>query len=121
MIEWGGVFKNEVPEHKHMFEVELQGDLKNFFKHWPQGFRWTCCGLALSTDATIMVPGASRAHAISAEWASLSRMRSSMRRILRIMVCSCVEDLTHVPAYIMLRSPLSVVKLVPCLARMCTR
>ena len=45
MIGWGGVFKNEVPEHKHMFEVELQGDLKNFFKHWPQGFRWTCCGL----------------------------------------------------------------------------
>ena len=103
-----------------------------------------------------MVPGASRAHAISAgkhlctlsssdyswrhrylmiaEWASLSRMRSSTRRILRIMVCSCVEDLTHgttlspvsvvsphsfsvsflVPVLTMLRSPLSVVKLVPC-------
>ncbi|KIM38938.1 hypothetical protein M413DRAFT_447589 [Hebeloma cylindrosporum] len=46
-LGWGGCFADESDDLKHKFEVEFGGDEARFYKHWPQGFRWTCCG----TDA----------------------------------------------------------------------
>ncbi|KAF9560651.1 hypothetical protein CPC08DRAFT_665197 [Agrocybe pediades] len=41
---WGHVFEDEAADLKRKFEVELQRDEAKFYKEWPQGFRWTCCG-----------------------------------------------------------------------------
>ena len=46
-LGWGGCFADESDDLKRKFEVEFGGDEARFYKHWPQGFRWTCCG----TDA----------------------------------------------------------------------
>ncbi|KDQ17582.1 hypothetical protein BOTBODRAFT_29757 [Botryobasidium botryosum FD-172 SS1] len=44
-VGWANVYLNEVDDLKHKFEVEFGGDEEKFFEYWPQGFRWTCCGL----------------------------------------------------------------------------
>ncbi|KIM38928.1 hypothetical protein M413DRAFT_447585 [Hebeloma cylindrosporum] len=46
-LGWGGVCVEESEDHKRKFEEEFGGDEERFYKYWPQGFRWTCCG----TDA----------------------------------------------------------------------
>ena len=46
---WGNVLYEEAEYLKHKFEVTCGGDPARFFKEWPQGFRWTCCGLDGST------------------------------------------------------------------------
>ena len=38
---------NESDDLRLQFENEYGGDEAKFYKYWPQGFRWTCCG----TDA----------------------------------------------------------------------
>ncbi|KUJ23195.1 uncharacterized protein LY89DRAFT_679990 [Mollisia scopiformis] len=42
---WGACLKEESEDLKQKFEVEMKGDFKNFYDYWPQGYRWTCCGL----------------------------------------------------------------------------
>ncbi|KAH6890921.1 hypothetical protein BKA70DRAFT_1408699, partial [Coprinopsis sp. MPI-PUGE-AT-0042] len=44
-LDGGGVFIEEVEDHKKTFHEKYNGDLKRFFNYWPQGFRWTCCGM----------------------------------------------------------------------------
>ena len=46
-LGWGGCFADESDDLKRKFEGQFGGDEARFYKHWPQGFRWTCCG----TDA----------------------------------------------------------------------
>jgi len=41
---WGGCFAEESDVLRLKFETEFHGDLERFYKYWPQGFRWTCCG-----------------------------------------------------------------------------
>jgi len=48
-LGWGGCFAEESDDLKRKFEVEYGGDEARFYKHCPQGFRWTCCG----TNASI--------------------------------------------------------------------
>ena len=42
-----GCVADKSDDLKRKFEVQFGGDEARFYKHWPQGFRWTCCG----TDA----------------------------------------------------------------------
>ena len=44
---WGNCCADESEDLKRKFEGEYGSDQLKLFKHWPQGFRWTCCG----TDA----------------------------------------------------------------------
>lgn len=46
---WGNVTLEEADYLKRKFEVTCRGDPARFYKEWPQGFRWTCCGLDGST------------------------------------------------------------------------
>lgn len=41
---WGNVVVEEVEDIKRKFKVDYKGKKRLFFKYWPQGFRWTCCG-----------------------------------------------------------------------------
>jgi hypothetical protein len=41
---WGACFAEESDGLRHQFETEFHGDFEKFYKYWPQGFRWTCCG-----------------------------------------------------------------------------
>ncbi|KDR69935.1 hypothetical protein GALMADRAFT_255247 [Galerina marginata CBS 339.88] len=41
---WGQCFADEADDLRRKFEEEYDGDEGKFFKYWPQGFRWTCCG-----------------------------------------------------------------------------
>ena len=43
-LGWGGYLTNESDDLKKKFEGQFGGDEARFYKHWPQGFRWTCCG-----------------------------------------------------------------------------
>ncbi|KAF7306001.1 hypothetical protein HMN09_00754600 [Mycena chlorophos] len=45
-LGWGACLKEESDDLKKTFETEYEGDLLKFFDYWPQGFRWTCCGLS---------------------------------------------------------------------------
>ena len=47
---WGNVPIDEVEAHKRMFEVDCHGRESRFFKKWPQGFCWTCCGASGSMN-----------------------------------------------------------------------
>jgi hypothetical protein len=38
---WGHVCYEEAEDEKRKFETEYGGDLEKWFKHWPDGFRWT--------------------------------------------------------------------------------
>ncbi|KAF9523940.1 hypothetical protein CPB83DRAFT_645991 [Crepidotus variabilis] len=42
---WGHCFEEESADMKEKFEVKYGGDEKRFYNYWPQGFRWTCCGM----------------------------------------------------------------------------
>ncbi|TFY51398.1 hypothetical protein EVJ58_g10590 [Rhodofomes roseus] len=42
---WGNVLIEEADDLKRKFEVDCKGKKSLFFKKWPQGFRWTCCGM----------------------------------------------------------------------------
>jgi len=44
-VGWGNVILEEQDSLKRKFEVEYGGDEGKFFDYWPQGFRWTCCGV----------------------------------------------------------------------------
>ncbi|KAK1231059.1 hypothetical protein PQX77_005835 [Marasmius sp. AFHP31] len=44
-LGWGGCVREESDDLKRKFLDEFGGDHKKFFKYWPQGFRWTCCGM----------------------------------------------------------------------------
>ena len=41
---WGNCFLDECEDLKRKFETEYEGKHRRFFKYWPQGYRWTCCG-----------------------------------------------------------------------------
>ncbi|PPQ70359.1 hypothetical protein CVT26_013793 [Gymnopilus dilepis] len=41
---WGHCTVEEADDLRRSFETEYKGDEAKFFKYWPQGFRWTCCG-----------------------------------------------------------------------------
>ena len=41
---WGNVVAEESDDLKRKFEVEFRGDEAKLYAHWPQAFRWTCCG-----------------------------------------------------------------------------
>lgn len=43
---WGSCFTEESDDLRRKFEIEFGGDLEKFYKYWPQGFRWRCCGAA---------------------------------------------------------------------------
>ncbi|KAK0484892.1 hypothetical protein IW261DRAFT_865427 [Armillaria novae-zelandiae] len=42
---WGHVVVEEEEYMKNKFQNESGGDQRKFYKYWPQGFRWTCCGM----------------------------------------------------------------------------
>ncbi|KJA21915.1 hypothetical protein HYPSUDRAFT_675475 [Hypholoma sublateritium FD-334 SS-4] len=44
---WGHVLIEESDDMRKKFEEEFGRDEAKLHKHWPQAFRWTCCG----TDA----------------------------------------------------------------------
>ena len=44
-LGWGAVLIEEAEEHKKSFITEYESDEEKFFEYWPQGFRWTCCGM----------------------------------------------------------------------------
>lgn len=41
---WGHCSADESDDLQRKFSTEYRGDESKFFKYWPQGFRWTCCG-----------------------------------------------------------------------------
>ncbi|KAF9037376.1 hypothetical protein BDZ89DRAFT_1061535 [Hymenopellis radicata] len=41
---WGHCFEDESADLKKKYEQEYGSNDAKFFKHWPQGYRWTCCG-----------------------------------------------------------------------------
>lgn len=47
---WGHVVENEAADFKRKFEVQYGGNEERFYKYWPQGFRWTCCGTDAGMD-----------------------------------------------------------------------
>ncbi|KAJ7072040.1 hypothetical protein C8F01DRAFT_1044390 [Mycena amicta] len=49
-LGWGACLKEEADDLKKDFETKYGGDEEKFFEHWPQGFRWTCCGTEASMD-----------------------------------------------------------------------
>lgn len=42
---WGNCILEESEDLKKEFEIEYEGDEEKFYEYWPQGFRWTCCGV----------------------------------------------------------------------------
>jgi len=42
---WGNVLLEESADMKAKFEGEFKGDPRKLYRHWPQAFRWTCCGI----------------------------------------------------------------------------
>lgn len=44
-LGWGACFVEESEDLKHKFETEYEGDEEKWYGCWPQGFRWTCCGV----------------------------------------------------------------------------
>ena len=44
---WGHCCAEESDDLRRDFETKYKSDEAKFYKFWPQGFRWTCCG----TDA----------------------------------------------------------------------
>ncbi|KAI8962678.1 hypothetical protein F5Y11DRAFT_179343 [Daldinia sp. FL1419] len=45
-LGWGHCSASESAELKRKYEEEFKSDDARMHKYWPQGFRWTCCGLA---------------------------------------------------------------------------
>ncbi|KAI6092013.1 hypothetical protein F4821DRAFT_279443 [Hypoxylon rubiginosum] len=42
---WGNCLARESADLKRKYEEEFKSDDVQMYKYWPQGFRWTCCGL----------------------------------------------------------------------------
>ncbi|KAI1207353.1 uncharacterized protein F4807DRAFT_462804 [Annulohypoxylon truncatum] len=42
---WGNCFINESLQLKRKYEEEFGSDDISMYGYWPQGFRWTCCGM----------------------------------------------------------------------------
>ena len=42
---WGHCLLAEADDLRRTFETRYNSDEERFFGYWPQGFRWTCCGL----------------------------------------------------------------------------
>lgn len=43
---WGNCIAGEDSDGlKQKFETEFAGNEERLYEYWPQGFRWTCCGL----------------------------------------------------------------------------
>jgi hypothetical protein len=42
---WGNCFAAESDELKEKFEKEFDSNEEKMYDYWPQGFRWTCCGM----------------------------------------------------------------------------
>ena len=45
-LGWGACLVEESDDLRRKFENKYGGDHAKFFKYWPQGYRWTCCGCA---------------------------------------------------------------------------
>jgi len=43
---WGACLTEESDDLRRKFETEFNSDLEKFHEYWPQGMRWSCCGLA---------------------------------------------------------------------------
>ena len=41
---WGNVILPESKDFKRKYEEEFGRDDKKLYQHWPQAYRWTCCG-----------------------------------------------------------------------------
>lgn len=41
---WGCCLIDECEGLKKLYETKYGSDDAKFYKYWPQGFRWTCCG-----------------------------------------------------------------------------
>ncbi|KIY69942.1 hypothetical protein CYLTODRAFT_392887 [Cylindrobasidium torrendii FP15055 ss-10] len=41
---WGCCLIDECEGLKKLYETKYGSDDSRFYKYWPQGFRWTCCG-----------------------------------------------------------------------------
>jgi hypothetical protein len=49
-LGWGGVLIQEAEDHKKNFITKYNSDEEKFYEYWPQGFRWTCCGMNGDVD-----------------------------------------------------------------------
>ncbi|KAF7315697.1 hypothetical protein MIND_00085300 [Mycena indigotica] len=49
-LGWGACFKEESDDLKKDFQTKYGGDCEKFHEFWPQGFRWTCCGMSADMD-----------------------------------------------------------------------
>ncbi|KAL1727388.1 hypothetical protein EV714DRAFT_217309 [Schizophyllum commune] len=45
-LGWGACIVEESEDMKKKYYEEFGGDDKKMFEYWPQGYRWTCCGMA---------------------------------------------------------------------------
>ncbi|KAI1394768.1 hypothetical protein F4819DRAFT_501571 [Hypoxylon fuscum] len=45
-LGWGNCVASESAELKRKYEEQFKSDDTRMYRYWPQGFRWTCCGLA---------------------------------------------------------------------------
>ncbi|KZP08178.1 hypothetical protein FIBSPDRAFT_803285 [Athelia psychrophila] len=43
-LGWGGCFIEESDDLRKKYEGEFGRDPSKLYEHWPQAFRWTCCG-----------------------------------------------------------------------------
>lgn len=50
VLGWGACVLGECDDLKKTFERKYGGNEAKFFEYWPQGFRWTCCGLPGNND-----------------------------------------------------------------------
>jgi hypothetical protein len=44
-LGWGRVFINEAEDLKRKYYEEFKKDDVKMYEDWPQGYRWTCCGM----------------------------------------------------------------------------
>ncbi|XXH03350.1 hypothetical protein Hte_009748 [Hypoxylon texense] len=42
---WGNCLLSESADLKRKYKGEFKSDDAQMYRYWPQGFRWTCCGL----------------------------------------------------------------------------
>ncbi|TRM58207.1 hypothetical protein BD626DRAFT_410891 [Schizophyllum amplum] len=45
LLGWGACVKEESEDLKRKYYEEFKGNDRKMFKYWPQGYRWTCCGM----------------------------------------------------------------------------
>ncbi|KAL1739556.1 hypothetical protein HDZ31DRAFT_46526 [Schizophyllum fasciatum] len=44
-LGWGACVEEESDDLKRKYYEEFKGDDRKMFEYWPQGYRWTCCGM----------------------------------------------------------------------------